>query len=635
MKKILLLFFYFSFHILYAQNLDSLKVASKNAKPVEKVKTLISISNIYFYSKPDSAIHYLNEALKISEKFKLNKEKISILVNIGIFYNENGNLTQAKKILLTALETATELKDTSKMIVIYGNLGNNSMLRGDFDNSLNYLTQTANMYEKNGNIKGVAYSYGAIGNMYNQMNKPKKAIKYYELAKTKFEEIKDTVSIALIKMNSGIIAYKLKNYSKAEDYLVSAYNIFKEKDILLNAGKCLQSLSIMYKLKNETEKSIKYSKKALTIFEKVNSNIDIAGVLQNLASCYIDDKHYNKSISLLKRAYDIDEKEKNYYHLEKVSLTLKNCYDSLHDYKNAYRYANKHKIFHDSVYNIKTTEKFSELEIKYETSKKEQQIEILEKNKEILEGKEQRNFWIIIGLIAIFLMSAIIFLLIHNRQKLKSLQKATEVEQKLLRLQMNPHFIFNAIYAIQNFMLENDTQKSSIYLSNFAKLMRLILENSRKTYISIDEEVKMLEYYIQFQQLRHENSFDFNIEISENIDSENTLIPPMLIQPFIENAIKHGFSSEIKNAFIKIVFKLKNNFIFVTIEDNGKGINNTKNSTSKHHSLATKITKERLQLILNKKDQKQIELNIIDLKTIDTNKTGTQVSFQVPFVEEF
>ncbi len=274
--------------------------------------------------------------------------------------------------------------------------------------------------------------------------------------------------------------------------------------------------------------------------------------------------------------------------------------------------------------------------MKYETSQKEQKIKILEKDKQLSDAKNQRNFWLITGLIILFILFAIIYLLVHNRQKLKNKQKEIETEQKILRLQMNPHFIFNAIFAIQNFIYENNTEKSSLYLSNFAKLMRLILESSRKNLITFEDELQIIEYYIQFQQLRRENSFDYKINISENIDIENTLIPPMLIQPFIENAVEHGFEDNMENALLKINFNLKNNFIFVSIEDNGKGINKTlsSNKKTKHQSLATEITEERLSIILKTKN-KENNIKIIDLQKIDKTKKGTIISFKIPFIEEF
>ncbi len=426
----------------------------------------------------------------------------------------------------------------------------------------------------------------------------------------------------------------MESYDKAQKQLTEAHRIFTQLKNGLNAAKCLNSLGQIYFKKGEIEQAEKHSQKALDFFIKHNYKIDASRAYQTLGSCSMKKKQSQKAIQYYKNSFAIDSLESNYLELVETCTYLKNGYAEIEDYKNAYYFSDLYKAYSDSIYNTETTDKFSELEVRYETAQKEQKIELLEKKKEILDTKAERDFWIITGLILLFISSVIISFLIISKQRLKAQQRTAEVEQKLFRVQMNPHFIFNAIFAIQSFMLENDSQKSSLYLSNFAKLMRMILESSRQEKIRLSQELKMIEYYIGFQQLRSTPSFDYKIHISENIDPENTLIPPMLVQPFIENAVEHGFSNNSENALIEINFILKKDIIFVTIKDNGKGISENKKK-KKHKSLATEITKERLSLILNKKGKKNIEFSIRDLSSSNSTITGTEVRFKIPFEEEF
>lgn len=163
--------------------------------------------------------------------------------------------------------------------------------------------------------------------------------------------------------------------------------------------------------------------------------------------------------------------------------------------------------------------------------------------------------------------------------------------------------------------------------------MLIILESSRKEYISLDEEIEILEYYIQFQQLRFNNSFTYKISLIEGVDKENTLIPPMLIQPFVENAIEHGFTQEIKYPHLEILFSLKGNRLFIKVEDNGIGIE-TKTKDN-HQSLAIKITEERLSVFKKKSRKKDINLELINLSNINPKLKGTWGSFNIPHIEEF
>ncbi|MEO1254964.1 MAG: histidine kinase, partial [Bacteroidota bacterium] len=172
---------------------------------------------------------------------------------------------------------------------------------------------------------------------------------------------------------------------------------------------------------------------------------------------------------------------------------------------------------------------------------------------------------------------------------------SSELEQRFLRSQLNPHFIFNSMGAIQQYLLTESAEKASDYMSVFSKLMRQILENSREDFITLEEEVSMLKNYLELQKLRFQNNFEYTIEIDESLDSAYDGIPPMFAQPFIENALEHGLFKRDQNT-IKIKFlKVSDELIQLEIMDNGIGVSETIAKTTKHQSLATKITNERLE----------------------------------------
>ena len=211
---------------------------------------------------------------------------------------------------------------------------------------------------------------------------------------------------------------------------------------------------------------------------------------------------------------------------------------------------------------------------------------------------------------------------------MKSEKIALEIEQKLLRLQMNPHFIFNSLYAIQNFLTQNDTAKTNKYLIKFSRLLRLILESSAQSYITIEEEIEIIENYLTFQKLLNNDSFEFEIKYTDDIELDNVLIPPMLVQPFIENSIKHGFNSIDYKGELLIAFSKANNNLKIEVTDNGKGL---KGNTSdiNHKSMSTDITKKRLKSLMGRKYKN------FDLFISDNENRGTIVQFNIPFLTEF
>jgi LytS/YehU family sensor histidine kinase len=191
-----------------------------------------------------------------------------------------------------------------------------------------------------------------------------------------------------------------------------------------------------------------------------------------------------------------------------------------------------------------------------------------------LENSQLRNnfqTYIIIAFLIIIALAGIIGFYRWNQTKIKQQQREAEMSQTLLRAQMNPHFVFNAMSVIQSYIYENDTVNSSRFLVNFSRLMRLILENSSKEFIPIETEVEILQKYLETQKLRFEDRFTYDINISPEIITEHAMIPPMITQPFIENAIEHGQLNTTEGGFIHISINKENEMLQIVIIDNGIG----------------------------------------------------------------
>lgn len=220
-------------------------------------------------------------------------------------------------------------------------------------------------------------------------------------------------------------------------------------------------------------------------------------------------------------------------------------------------------------------------------------------------------------------------------RKILAIQKQVfELEQKSLRLQMNPHFLFNSLNSIQSFVIEKDIDKTIYYLSRFSQLMRLVLNNSQQTFVVLQDELKVIRLYLDLERLRYENIFDYIIIIDPDIDEEFTAIPPMIIQPYIENAIIHGLIHKKQQGELRIELKLIEDHILCIIQDNGIGraaaIKIREQSGISHKSSGMLITQERLD-ILNKKSKDQISVKVIDLKNNNETAIGTRIELMIVF----
>ncbi|MEL6917892.1 MAG: histidine kinase, partial [Bacteroidota bacterium] len=175
--------------------------------------------------------------------------------------------------------------------------------------------------------------------------------------------------------------------------------------------------------------------------------------------------------------------------------------------------------------------------------------------------------------------------------------KVAETELKALRSQMNPHFIFNALNSISDYMAKNNVDIANTYLLKFAKLTRSILESSEKKWINLSEDLELMELYIQIEALRLKNKLSYTITVAQEIDAENTLVPPMLLQPFIENSIWHGIAAKEGKGHIAIGIRKEGDMVVCSVDDNGVGRKKTLNVKTDYTSMGVKITESRLDII--------------------------------------
>ena len=242
-------------------------------------------------------------------------------------------------------------------------------------------------------------------------------------------------------------------------------------------------------------------------------------------------------------------------------------------------------------------------------------------------------FIIFIILSIILIIGTILFVIYKNLKKnIENVKKLLYAEQKALRSQMNPHFIFNALNSIRRYILENDSDTADEYLTSFASLMRLVLENSKQNMISLETEIQTLHLYLELEKMRFDETFIFEITKEQGIDMQSAMIPPMLIQPFLENAIWHGLAPKSMGGILKINFKTENKNLICTIKDNGIGRTESAIISKKrkgHVSTGIKNIEERIDLI-NLLSKRSIEIHTIDLFDNKKNPEGTKIIIFFP-----
>jgi tetratricopeptide (TPR) repeat protein len=385
----------------------------------------------------------------------------------------------------------------------------------------------------------------------------------------------------------------------------------------------------------DLEKSLELYNKNISFYKPGKSNA-LANVYGNIGNIYRDWErypeaidNYNKSISLSKKGHDI-------YNLSWLYADISKLYERTGDYRQAYENQVLATLYGDSLASMNYQQTLAGARAQYEADKTAKELELL-------SVKLQRNrllTWVLIGGLALI---ATVTISLINRARLKSRQRIaamnhtiSELNQTNLRQQMNPHFIFNTLNSIQYYVFQNDKISSNNYMTKFASLIRKTLENSRHTEISIKEELDALHLYLELEELRFKEKFDWSIRVDEEIDTLAYKIPTMLIQPYVENAISHGLmNKENGKGYLQVELQLHNDQILCMIEDNGIGrakameIKLQKNNN--HQSLGTNITESRLKLV-NEIYGKSMKVIYTDLMDDKGEAAGTKVEINIPII---
>lgn len=601
--------------------IDSIEtIVNKTSSAINKTQNLNLLSKAYVSIDLEKAKAYALQGIEIARTNTYTEEIGNLYNTIGTAYAFLGDNSIALLYFDSSAVSFQTINNKKGIISAYNNLGAVFYTRSDYKKANKYYYKTLQLSEELGDKSGIADALTNILGVNFVLEDYSSAVKNGYRAHALFIDLNDKQSQAFICQTLAAVFEKKMQFDSAYKYISLSINLYRS---LQNKDGLADNYVLLGYLKKDS--TISYLNMAIDLYEQSGNMYKKANTLQGIAFTYFDNKDYTKSLlfcePLLKIARDIKSKA---LERDALELLMKNYIAKALPEK-ALFYATQLIPLKDSILNESTIQQISELNTKYETEKKEKENILLKQqnNFKDLEISKKRYFIYIVIIISILILMASV--LIIRQQRTLAAKKNSELKQRLLRIQMNPHFIFNSLIAIQSFIYKSEPKEAGKYLSSFANLMRLILENSTKEYIPLSKEIIWLGNYLQLQLLRFENKFSYKIETDENIDALSVLIPPMLTQPFIENALEHGINDIKYKGELLVIFKINKNYLLIEVRDNGIGFNTyEKNKDKAHVSLALNITKERL-LFLNKGKNEKIIFNIVseELK-------GTHILFKIP-----
>lgn len=563
---------------------------------------------------------------------KNNKERITVFLTISDKLYNKGDYNKSLIFAQKAIKLAVKTKINTELARSYTQVGSIYLELGSFDKALENNLNALKISEEIGDIKQGAYVHHNIANIYREQGDLKKSLHNYQISLKLCNSLNDKKGISRSYFGIGLIHRAMENYTLALEYYFKSIQIDEKRDDIEAIGHTYTSVAIVYSILGNFDKALPYYAKSLKIAQRKGDKKELALCKINLGCAYSDLGDYSSAEINLKEALTLFASISHQNGVKEVYASLADLYEKKKDFGNALKYQKKFNELKDKLLSENTSKQILELNAKYESEKKNIQNKTLMQKNRIQALTISNSRFLIVGLAVVLLLLVGLGFVVIRQKKMKAIQTNMLFEQKLLRTQMNPHFIFNSLASIESFIYEHEPKTAGVYLSKFSRLMRLILENSASEYISLDKEIELLNYYLALQKMRLDDQLDYSFHVQDNISKEEIMMPPMLLQPFIENAIEHGFRGSGNRGEISIRFEVVQESLQVTIEDNGIGINRSESSKEidkEHKSMALKITQERLQL-LNKSKRKKLTFSIEDKQNTDSALTGTRVLFTIP-----
>ncbi|CAM1374700.1 tetratricopeptide repeat-containing sensor histidine kinase [Tenacibaculum xiamenense] len=528
----------------------------------------------------DSILKYFNKGKQLSKKYQNKNYGYNFDYMWADHLVSKGKYKEAL-IEFQRLEKVLNEKEHEFLPNFYDAYARLLYYIGDYEKSFSMLKKEARIFEKGDRYENICAVYNNLGILYKARKQKDSALHYHRKTQELNLKHKDTIGVIMSYNNMGLTYYENNDLFKAEKYYQKAFNYAP--------GRVTTSL------------------------------------LNNYASLLLVKGNYKKAEEFLTEVKQKAETKRLLKHALEQLVTLNKMQKK---YKEAFAYQDELSLVSAQLLDEIKVKELNKLQVIHETEKKEQQILALQEKNQAQQTIIKKNKLIAtIFLIALLLVLVMFLMYLRNKNNVDKLNHI-QLQQRLLRSQMDPHFIFNALSNIQANILKEENDKAVKYLGKFAKLLRYNLENTNLNKALFSKEIQSLVDYLEMQKLRLNNNLDYKVDIDENIEQDFTKIPAMIIQPIVENAIEHGVDG-IENPKISLKIHDLEDKVECVIEDNGIGYTaSMKKEKKKKESYATSIIKKRLDL-LSKKTKLSFHFSIEDVIEREKIK-GTKVVITLP-----
>jgi tetratricopeptide (TPR) repeat protein len=602
------------------------------------------------HKSPEESIQYAGEALVLSQQAEYTKGQGEAYNQLGIGHTIIGDYSRAAENFMKALS----IWDSSGALLLkantVNNIGNVYQLQGDLLKATSFFRRALSIRKKLNDTTAVYASYTSIALVYKERQLFDTALYFFKEFLVLAYHQQDKKRISAACNNIGMVFRNMKQYDSALVYFQNAL-ILKEK---LNdeQGKALsyRNLGDVFQLQGHTDIALKYYRKAVAIRERIGYNLGLTILLKDMAYLFLERGDLAQAKIHAQRSVSVARESKMKAEEAEAIKVLSAVWEAQKEYSKALQTFRMHVSLKDSLFNEEKMKQVNDLQFKYENEQKEKALLAKTKSIEMLELTQQHDEKIKIALWVASIMLVVLVLVVFSRYQLKkraekeAVEKNSviedknrkieamnaELEKRMLRAQMDPHFIFNSLNSIQHFITINDKRSTLKYLSKFSKLIRQVLESSVNTIVTLEDEIRLLQNYIELEALRLNNKFQYHFFIDPSLDVGYIEVPFLLLQPYVENAIQHGLRNKEKDGTLHIRFMDLGDSVCCEIEDNGIGrVASGALRKEDHQSYGMSVTSQRLER-LNLNNPEKTHITIEDLYDEWNQPAGTKVMLLIP-----
>ncbi|MFK7787759.1 MAG: histidine kinase [Crocinitomicaceae bacterium] len=578
------------------QRIERLKNELNLKKPsANDLETILEIRRYFDRVNLDSALYYASIALDIADKIEDPGILASMKLSKSVLLRKLQRIDEAKQLLIENVNNKKLIPDTL-IAQSYLTLARTEIHPETLAESFEHAVAASKIYIRLNDSLGTANSFAHIAgiNLFAK-DDPDQAIPYFRKALKYRVRSRDGDMVRLL-INYSSAFVKVGKYDQAVGLIKRAEKIHREHNLPTFEGSIYAQYALIYNYSGDYKKSLDYCLKGDSLIQS-KSNIDGSSqgkIIRYLALNYKELKEYDKALYYFKQL-------ERFRALDPwtINTNLIEIYKETGDFEQAFLLQEELIAAKDSSDNLAKNEKLLEVVEKYESEKKQQEIVTLNAEKELQDNEIRTQRLALYGTIAFFVVLILIGAVWYRtRTKLRETTlklASSELQQRFLRTQLNPHFFFHALTSIEGYIYKNDKMESARFLRSFSGLMRNILEFSDVDLVTLREDIDFIKKYMELQQLNHDFTFNYEVEVSPELSTEDIQIPPMLIQPAVENAILHG-ALKTENGLVSIQYVKVDDQIQITIKDNGNNAEGAKPSSNRlHRSMSLDITEMRIK----------------------------------------